>query len=60
MQEDEITSLKEKAERLKSLMEVSFIINSSLGLDKVIGLVMEKAQEVILVISNAAIRVLFY
>ncbi len=45
MQKDEITSLKEKAERLKSLMEVSTIINSSLDLDKVIGLVLEKAQE---------------
>ena len=46
MQKDEITSLKEKAERLKSLMEVSTIINSSFDLDKVIGLVLEKAQEV--------------
>lgn len=46
MTDNNITVLQEKAKRLATLIEVSTIINSSLDLDKVISLVLEKAQEV--------------
>ena len=46
MTKNNITVLKKKAKRLATLIEVSTIINSSLDLDKVISLVLEKTQEV--------------
>ena len=45
MTKNNITVLKKKAKRLATLIEVSTIINSSLDLDKVISLVLEKTQE---------------
>lgn len=44
--QDEIAALRYKLARLSSLVEVSIIINSTLDLDEVINLVMEKAQAV--------------
>ena len=44
--QDEILRLRYKLDRLSSLIEVSIIINSTLDLDEVINLVMEKAQSV--------------
>ncbi|KAA3619441.1 MAG: GAF domain-containing protein [Calditrichaeota bacterium] len=44
--QDEISYLKYKLDRLSSLIEVSIIINSTLDLDEVMILVMEKAQSV--------------
>lgn len=40
------SNLRAKVENLASLIDVSIIINSTLDLDKLIGLVMEKAQSV--------------
>ncbi|MEK7727531.1 MAG: GAF domain-containing SpoIIE family protein phosphatase [candidate division KSB1 bacterium] len=42
----EVAALKNKVENLSSLIEVSIIVNSTLDLDSVINLVMEKAQSV--------------
>jgi sigma-B regulation protein RsbU (phosphoserine phosphatase) len=42
----ELSNLRTKVDDLSSLIEVSIIINSTLDLDKLIGLVMEKAQSV--------------
>ncbi|MFQ5863800.1 MAG: SpoIIE family protein phosphatase [bacterium] len=42
----ELSNLRAKVEALSSLIEISIIINSTLDLDKLIGLVMEKAQSV--------------
>jgi len=44
--ENEIESLRSRVNDLSSLIEVSIIINSTLDLEKLIGLVMEKAQSV--------------
>ncbi len=46
MHEDELARLRKKAQNLSTLVEVSAIINSSLDLNEVLRLVMEKAQEV--------------
>jgi len=43
---DEIESLKGRVATLSSLIEVSIIVNSTLDLDSVLSLVMEKAQAV--------------
>jgi len=43
---EEIKKLKARIQDLSSLIEVSIIINSTLDLEKLIGLVMEKAQSV--------------
>ena len=43
---DEVRILSERVRDLSSLIEVSIIINSTLELDPLIGLVMEKAQSV--------------
>ncbi|NUO81640.1 SpoIIE family protein phosphatase [candidate division KSB1 bacterium] len=42
----EVAALKNKVANLSSLIEVSIIVNSTLDLDSVINLVMEKAQSV--------------
>ena len=42
----ELSNLKARVKDLSSLMEISIIINSTLDLDELIGLVMEKAQTV--------------
>ncbi len=43
---DELRDLQKKAQNLSTLIEVSAIVNSTLDLDEVVRLVMEKAQEV--------------
>ncbi len=43
---EEIATLKNKVSNLSSLIEVSIIVNSTLDLDNVLSLVMEKAQAV--------------
>jgi sigma-B regulation protein RsbU (phosphoserine phosphatase) len=43
---DEATTLRRKVDELRSLIEVSIIINSASDLDELITLVMEKAQSV--------------
>ena len=43
---NEVAALKNKVANLSSLIEVSIIVNSTLDLDSVINLVMEKAQSV--------------
>ncbi|MGH7496552.1 MAG: PP2C family protein-serine/threonine phosphatase [bacterium] len=43
---EEITTLKTRVSNLSSLIEVSIIVNSTLDLDSVLSLVMEKAQAV--------------
>jgi len=43
---DEIAALKTKVANLSSLIEVSILVNSTLDLDQVLSLVMEKAQAV--------------
>ena len=45
-EKEELEYLRARVEDLSSLIEVSIIINSTLDLDKLIGLVMEKAQMV--------------
>ncbi|MFQ5583074.1 MAG: SpoIIE family protein phosphatase, partial [Calditrichia bacterium] len=44
--DQELQHLRAKVEALSSLMRISIIINSTLDLDKLLGLVMEKAQSV--------------
>ena len=43
---DEVSQLRARVDTLSSLIEVSIIVNSTLDLDEVINLVMEKAQSV--------------
>lgn len=44
--EDEVVALRSKVADLSSLIEISIIINSTLELDRLVSLVMEKAQSV--------------
>ncbi|NOZ57294.1 MAG: SpoIIE family protein phosphatase [Calditrichaeota bacterium] len=46
MHESELARLRKRAQNLSTLVEVSAIINSTLDLNEVVRLVMEKAQEV--------------
>lgn len=54
---DEISQLRSRVSKLSSLIEVSIIINSTLDLDELVNLVMEKAQTVMQAEASAVMLV---